>query len=96
MTPTWVTIGGVLLGVGRFLCYLFLGATPGSDAQWQLSYLYLWIADLPVSVLYWFIPAPIGEAAIGPVWWFFLPRIGWWFWSRRSRGAAKKTDDHDC
>jgi hypothetical protein len=51
--------------------------TQSHDAQWQLSYLPLWVVDLPISFLYHWIEFPSAEGLLGPIWWFFLPIIVW-------------------
>jgi hypothetical protein len=73
--PAWVNKLSIGLCITRFAFYLAFYTT---DAQWQLNLIPLWIADLPITVIYWWLPVPIGEAFIGPVWWFFLPQLIWW------------------
>jgi hypothetical protein len=54
--------------------FIFLHART-DQAQWQLEYVPLWFADLPVSLTYRFLPVPWAEAIIGPIWWSCLPVI---------------------
>ena len=74
------TINKLSIGfsAGRAILFLLIYLTTQSfDAQWQLAYIPILIIDLPVSLLYWRLPFPIGEAFIGPVWWFILSRLVW-------------------
>lgn len=58
----------------RVAAFFFIFLNNRSDvAQWQLAYVPLWIADLPISLTYRWLPVPWAEAIIGPVWWFCLP-----------------------
>lgn len=71
------------LAVLRFAAFLFIFLNNRSDvAQWQLAYLPLRAADLPVSLAYRWIPVPWAEAVIGPTWWFCLPLIFAWLFQR--------------
>jgi hypothetical protein len=79
----------VLLLCGAFAAVRLAGffaiyMTQSHDAQWQLSYLPLWISDFPVSLIYFWaaLPIPAAEGIIGPIWWFFLPLGIWWTWRR--------------
>lgn len=63
------------LAAVRLAAFFFIFLNQSHDAQWQLSYLPLWIADLPISFLYFILPIPWAEAIIGPLWWFGLPMI---------------------
>lgn len=89
--PRRLWVAGATLCALRLLAWWIVRATAGHDAQWQLAYAPLWVADLPVSVVYLYlgVPIPIAEAVIGPVWWFLLPvmvwrGVRWW-----SRGRAR-------
>lgn len=77
MKPSWINKLGIGLGITRLVCY-FLFQPHSRDALWQVELFPLWIADLPITLLYWWLPIPIGEAFIGPVWWYFLPQLIWW------------------
>ena len=89
----WV-VSSVLAGL-RFLAFWEINSSVRRDvAQWQLSYIPLMLADLPISVGYLFcrVPFPIGEAVIGPMWWFALPIVVWrlrvmWHTRRRKNDA---------
>ena len=83
--PKWVNNLSIGLGIMRLACYLFFFQPLTTDAQWQLDLIPLNIADFPITMLYWWLPAPIGEAFIGPVWWFFMPRFVWWFFYEMGR-----------
>jgi len=64
------------LAVIRLAAFFFIFLNNRTDvAQWQLAYVPLWIADLPVSLTYRWLPVPWAEAIIGPIWWFCLPVI---------------------
>jgi hypothetical protein len=92
ITPRWVWHLGLVLGAVRLGAYFVL-ATPRDVAQWQLAYIPLWLADLPCSLLYFFIvPAPTGEALVGPIWWTLLPYFVARLLGRRVkvRGAAPR------
>ncbi|CAB1369746.1 hypothetical protein [Denitratisoma oestradiolicum] len=80
IVPGWVETVGRLLCAIRVSLFLFIEfSSPAmGGAQWQLGYMYIWIVDLPVTVLYWWLPTPIGEAIIGPMWWYLIPRLLWW------------------
>jgi len=88
--PGWVdTAGKVLCGL-RFSAFLIvqISSPARGDAQWQLVYMYLWVADLPITLLYWWLPTPIGEAIVGPAWWYVMPRVIWWI-TRKSGGMLR-------
>jgi len=85
MRPSWVNKLSIGLGVMRLACYLFFFHPLTTDAQWQLDLIPLNIADFPITMLYWWLPAPIGEAFIGPVWWYFLPKLIWWVFYQMGR-----------
>jgi len=79
MKPALINSLSVWLGLGRFFCFLFIyGCATG--AQWQLGYIPIYLVDMPVTLLYWKLPWPIGEAIIGPLWWCCLPQIVWWIY----------------
>lgn len=61
------------LAVVRLGAFFVIFLNQSHDAEWQLSYSPLWIADLPISLLYFLLPIPWAEAIIGPLWWFALP-----------------------
>ena len=91
MIPKRVLVVSSTLGVARFVAFIILFAGQSTDAQWQLVYLPLWVADFPVSRLYRFLPIPLPEALIGPVWWFCFPLLVWRVAKagrRRSESAA--------
>ena len=78
MKPSWVNKLSIGFGVSRLGIYLVFFLTSSTDAQWQLGYIPLWILDFPITLIYWKLPLPIGEAFIGPAWWFLLPQLLWW------------------
>jgi hypothetical protein len=78
----WSTVLAAL----RFSLYAIIYFNQSHDAQWQLSYLPLWIVDLPISVLYFKFPIPLAEGIVGPSWWFFLPLIAWRVFRRQRLG----------
>ena len=86
--PRKIWLWGATLASIRLLAFIALYATQSTDAQWQLSYLPLWIADLPISAVYFLCPIPFAEAFIGPIWWFLVPIIIWRF-ARRWRTQKK-------
>lgn len=75
---SWINSLSIGLGTARLIFYFAINPT-SRDALWQFSFVPLWIIDFPVSVLYCVLPIPIGEAIIGPLWWYCLPKLGWWF-----------------
>jgi hypothetical protein len=78
--PSRVLFVSVVLGALRLLAFWFINSSVRHDAaQWQLAYVPLFLADLPVSAGYIFlrIPYPYAEAIIGPFWWFMLPITVW-------------------
>jgi len=89
----WI-VAGILAGV-RFVAFWAIDANVSRDvAQWQLSYIPLLLADLPISAGYMLcrVPFPIGEAIVGPIWWFTLPIVIWgvrrvWHTRQRNNGA---------
>jgi hypothetical protein len=66
-----VTIGAVF-AIIRFVAFAMFFSRQSVDAQWQLIYLPLWAADFPLSLLYRFLPFPLPEAILGPLWWFCI------------------------
>lgn len=92
MTRHKILLVAVACVILRVLAFVVVRATAGSDAQWQLAYLPLWIIDFPISAVYFIAPLPIptAEAIIGPIWWFFLPISIWAFRRSRSRRMEKK------
>lgn len=72
-----VFIVALCLAGARLAAFFAIFLNQSHDAQWQLLYYPLWIADLPISLLYYFAKAPIpwAEGIIGPLWWFCLPII---------------------
>lgn len=89
--PRKVLIWSAGLAVARWFAYYFIQANLSHDAQWQLTYIPLWIADLPISVVYFVLrlPIPLPEAVIGPIWWFFVPIIVWRLFARRKSDKNK-------
>jgi len=77
-------------GAGRLIVFLLIYLNQSFDAQWQLAYIPILIADLPITLLYWKLPFPIGEAFIGPLWWFILPRIIWGIFNKIRSIRTKK------
>jgi hypothetical protein len=77
MKPLWINKLSIGLGAARLLAVMLVSYPNSTEAQWQLSYTPLWIADFPITFLYWWLPIPVGEAFIGPVWWYFLPQFIW-------------------
>jgi hypothetical protein len=73
--PLWINKLSIGFGAARLIAVVLISYPESFDAQWQLSYAPLWIADFPITLLYWWLPIPVGEALIGPVWWFFLPQL---------------------
>jgi hypothetical protein len=75
----------------RLLVFCAIYSHQSHDAQWQLSYMPVWVMDFPISIAYFLfrIPIPWGEAAIGPVWWFFVPIIIWRLSRIRKSGQKK-------
>jgi len=73
--PRIVWNWSVALSGLRIAAFLIIYANQSHDAQWQLSYFPLWIADFPVSLSYGVFPIPEAEAIIGPIWWFLLPPL---------------------
>lgn len=73
----------------RIAMFLIIYANQSHDAQWQLSYFPLWIADFPLSLSYGAFPIPEAEAIIGPLWWFLLPLLIWWLFRGRRRASKK-------
>jgi hypothetical protein len=71
------------LATVRLSIFAAIYLTDSHDAQWQLSYLPLWVVDLPISFSYHWIAFPLAEGIIGPAWWFFLPILLWWIFRRR-------------
>jgi hypothetical protein len=63
-----LTIGAALALI-RLVAFAVLASRQTFDAQWQLNYLPLWVADFPLSLVYHFLPFPLPEAIIGPLWW---------------------------
>lgn len=85
---------GVCLGFGtcRLLAYNLVISGWGFrymdlDRLWLTpTYVHLWVIDFPVSLVYMYLfdlPAHIGEAYIGPIWWTFLPYFIWKLHSTR-------------
>jgi|SRR3954465_6482418 hypothetical protein len=64
-------------GDRQIAAFFFIFVNQSHDAQWQLDYFPLWVADLPISLTYFALklPFPLAEAIIGPLWWFCLPVI---------------------
>jgi hypothetical protein len=73
-----------------FVSFLVLSGHP--QPALQLGYKPALALDFPISLFYVFvgpIHGPTFAAIVGPIWWFFLPIVGWWLiWGRRgdSRG----------
>ena len=78
----------VACAIARGLAFFYIRSHQSHDAQWQLDYIPLWVADLPITLLYFPMPYFIGEAIIGPIWWFFLPVGVWWLFVGRRRRAS--------
>jgi hypothetical protein len=91
MMPRKIWIWSVALAAARFLIFLAIYANQSHDAQWQLSYIPLWIIDFPISIAYFAIslPIPLAEGIIGPIWWFIVPII-FWLLFRKRKGHQKK------
>jgi hypothetical protein len=69
-----------------FVGFLVLSGHP--QAGLELGYKAALFADFPVSLLYLIDPktGPMLAAIVGPIWWFFLPIVGWWLiWRRRDK-----------
>jgi len=85
MMPRKVLIVSATLASLRFLAFYVIYANQSHDAQWQLAYIPIWAVDFPISIAYSVcrLPIPLAEAAIGPIWWFFVPIIIWRLFLRR-------------
>jgi hypothetical protein len=71
-----------------FVGFLVLSGHP--QAALELGYKPALVADFPVSLVYLVapIPGPTLAAIVGPIWWFFLPIVGWWLiWGRRDKSS---------
>jgi hypothetical protein len=77
MPPRKIRIWSIAFATARFAIFAAIYFNQSHDAQWQLSYLPLWIVDLPISFLYHWVPYPLAEGLIGPIWWFLIPIIFW-------------------
>jgi len=78
--PLSVLTVALVLAALRMLAFLYIDSGVRHDiAQWQLSYVPLFIADLPVSFVYSFlrVPSALFQSIIGTVWWFILPIVVW-------------------
>jgi hypothetical protein len=89
MIPRVVWYWSIALSGLRVAAFWIIYANQSHDAQWQLSYIPLWIADFPISLSYGFLPIPDTEAIIGPIWWFLLPLLVWWLFRGRRQTSAK-------
>lgn len=91
MVPRKILLWSIALAAVRLFAFYVIHAGQSHDAQWQLSYLPLWIADLPVSLGYFAyqLPIPLAEAVIGPLWWFFVPIIVWRLFCRNKSAPTK-------
>jgi hypothetical protein len=93
--PFSILVAAVVAAALRLLAFWFIDSNVRHDAaQWQLSYIPLFLADLPISAGYLFlrVPYPYAEAVIGPVWWFALPIVVW----KCSSLMRKKTARNDA
>lgn len=61
------------LAAARLAAFLVTFLNQSRDAQWQLSYCPLWVADFPISLTYFVLPIHWAEGILGPIWWFCLP-----------------------
>lgn len=79
MIPDRVWNWSAALAGARFMAFLLIAAGSNFGAQWQLGYVPLWIADFPISVIYFLanLPIPLAEAVVGPLWWGSLPLLYW-------------------
>ena len=69
-----------------FVGFLVLSGHP--QAGLELGYKPALVADFPVSLLYLIAPntGAYVAAIVGPIWWFFLPIVGWWLiWGRSNK-----------
>jgi hypothetical protein len=91
MAPRKILLWSIAFAEVRLVAFYVIHADRSHDAQWQLSYFPLWIADFPVSVGYFAcqLPIPLAEAVIGPLWWFFIPIIAWRLF-RRNKSAPTR------
>ena len=63
---------GAGLAIIRLAAFAVLFSRQSADAQWQLVYLPLSAADFPLSLSYRYLPFPLPEAVLGPLWWFCI------------------------
>jgi hypothetical protein len=89
MTRDKINTLSIWFGVTRLFVYLIFFHSDTLTAQWQLGYIPLWIIDLPVTILYFKLPIPIGEAVIGPIWWACLPQLAWFIYFRTRSGPNR-------
>jgi hypothetical protein len=85
-TQVWVFSRFFFLARLTFVGFLVLSGHP--QAGLELGYKPALVADFPVSLLYLIAPkaGPYVAAIVGPIWWFFLPIVGWWLiWGRSNR-----------
>ena len=71
--------------LGRLIFVALLVLSGHARAALELGYKPALVADFPVSLLYLVIPipGPTLAAIVGPIWWYFLPVVGWWLISGR-------------
>jgi hypothetical protein len=84
MPPRKIWIWRAVLGTARLAMFVAIHFRQSHDAQWQLSYLPLWIIDFPISILYFKCPIPLAEGIVGPSWWFLIPILFWRLFRRSS------------
>jgi hypothetical protein len=83
--PKWINNLSIGLGATRLVIYLAFFTHTSTGAQWQLDYVFLWLIDLPITAVYFLLPIPIGEAIVGPAWWYCLPKLIWWVFFEMGR-----------
>jgi hypothetical protein len=83
---------GIALAIIRLVAFAVIASHQTADAQWQLIYLPLWAADLPLSLTYHFLPFPLPEAIIGPLWWLCIGFAISFILGERRRHFAKNRE----
>lgn len=91
--PRRVWVICTALSTARIVTFLFVYFSDGgtASAQWQLAFLPFLAIDFPASALYElrFMPIPLTEAIVGPIWWFLMPLGVWWLVvGRRSKRTS--------